>query len=237
MARKIWDFMNRFDRPQPFSLRAAPYNPFRHVEQAQKETRRAEARRRSNIKTVFDVQEYFKSTGREEICPDIATYDQAKVDVALLDDLAQAEAMEQTSRIRELRTLSLAAAKRENPRLEVTLQEINGLLRKELTDTNIEINARQAAGDETEAESAELGHWSRLVSMIARGQDSPEQTALDEPAIRFLESELRHAYGLFEAYRQKGSKIRPQELLDRLKKIREAVYWRHLHPNIKLPRQ
>ncbi|MHB8831467.1 MAG: hypothetical protein ACYC44_05140 [Patescibacteria group bacterium] len=227
--------MNRFERPQPFSLQATPYNPFRHVEQAKKEeARRAEAHRLADHKTVFDVQDYFKSTGRPELCRDIATFDKAKVDAALLDDLAEAESKEQAKLIRELRALSLAAAKRENPKPEVTIKQIKGLIMKELTDANTEIIARKAAGDETENESSEFKHWSRLMAMVSRREDSPEQTALDEPAIRFLEGELTHAYGLFEAYRQKGSKFRPQEMLDRLKKIREAVYWRYLHPDIKL---
>ncbi len=227
--------MNRFERPQPFSLRAAPLNPFRHVDQARKEEiRQAEARRLSDHKTVFDVQDYFKSTGRPELCRDIATFDKAKVDMALLDDLAEAEAKEQTQLVRELRALSLAAAKRENPKPEVTIKQIKGLIMKELTDANTEIIARKAAGDDTENESAEFKNWSRLMAMVARREDSPEQAALDEPAIRFLEGELTHAYGLFEAYRQKGSKFRPQEMLDRLKKIREAVYFRHLRPDLGL---
>ncbi|MDD5726438.1 MAG: hypothetical protein PHC53_03450 [Patescibacteria group bacterium] len=227
--------MNRFERPQPFSLRAAPLNPFRYVEQAQKEAaRQAEALRLADVKTVFDVKEYFKSTGRPELCPDIATFDKAKVDMALLDDLAEAESKEQTQLIRELRAMSFTAAKRENPRPEVTVKQVKELIMKELADTNTEIIARKAAGDDIENESTEFKNWSRLMGMVARREDSPEQTALDEPAIRFLEGELTHAYGLFEAYRQKGSKFRPQEMLDRLKKIREAVYWRFLHPDIKL---
>lgn len=235
MARKVWKPMNRFDRPQPFSLRAAPNNPFRHVEQARKETiRLAEAQRLSDIKTVIDIQEYFKSTGRPELCRNITTFDKAKVDMALLDDLAEAEAKEQTELIRELRALSLAAAKRENPRPEVTVKEIKELIMKELADAGAEIIALRTARDETENKSAEFKQWSHLMSLVVRRADSPEQTTLDEPAIRFLEGELTHAYGLFEAYRQKGSKFRPQEMLDRLKKIREAVYFRHLRPNLKL---
>jgi len=227
--------MNRFERPQPFSLGLAPANPFRHVEQTRKEeARQAEAHRLADVKTVFDVLEYFKSTGRPELCRDFATFDKAKVDMALLDDLADAEAKDQTELIRELRALSLAAAKRENPRPEVTIKEIKGLIMKELADANTEFIARKTAGDDIENESTEFKNWSRLMGLVARRADSPEQTTLDEPAIRFLEGELTHAYGLFEAYRQKGSKFRPQEMLDRLKKIREAVYFRNLRPDLKL---
>jgi hypothetical protein len=179
--------------------------------------------------TPFDLQNYFEKTKRGKLCRDVSEYDKHRADQALLEDLALTK-NDEVARLKRLRNLSLTnLPKAWAPIPDYSLDEINGLIQKKLTEINRENWNRtpEEPRDDTNSKN-----WIQLLKILSRGPSVDEKMA-DESALRFLEGEVRNLYGFLAEEETEGNEARLGSI-DKLNKIRLAAYWRYLHPLVEI---
>lgn len=207
------------------SAETSPGSLARHIS---KENEARELTENPNrLTTPFDIQNYLEKTGRGELCRDIAQYDKLRVDEALLDDLARAAGGE-PARVKRLRNLALTNLPKEwMPAPQIPIDQIKTLIQKKLTDINLEARSKVRASDDTETEDA-AKLWIQLQKILNR-RSTPGATDVDEAALRFLEEKVRDLHKMMTGEKTGGDKARLRHIHD-LNKIRQAIYWRSLHP-------
>ena len=232
-------FPNRMrEKKSIFTLRTAEYDPHRISRREREEAeRRAEQERLSQYVTALDLNDYLEADPKlKQAHPQSNERDRAKVDKTLLDDILEAGEYEQINALRRLRSLALVNETGGFPLPKITRSSAKALILQQMDQTAKERVAKQRAGDDFENESDAYNNWTRLLSLVLSHESEEEKTRMDEPAVRFLEERLKEAYGWADYHsKQIRGRAQTDEGLNQIKKIREAVYWRHLYPHLKLP--
>jgi len=203
-------------------------DPGHLARQIAKENERRELENNPNrLTTPLDLQTYLEKTGRGNLCQDVSNYDKHPVDEAILDDISKTNEPARLKRLRNLALTNLPDSWMPAP--DYSMEEVKALLQKKLTQANRE--GWSKTPDEDAKPDAAL--WTNLLKILARGS-SPKDIPGDERALRFLEEETNKLYGLMNDEKTEGDKTRLAGI-DALNMVREAVYWRYLHPKSEIP--
>jgi hypothetical protein len=222
-----------FDRPKGniLSQRIGTPDPARYAKLA----RRAEQDRADRLyiedhPTVLSLPDQLKKSGRFHLLgKDPAS---PAVDRALLEDLLKSPDAKQADR---LRRLSLAAANGGFPGPKEPLGKVRSLVLHRKAEVLDEAAAKRAVSDDTENEENATTQWNQLVLLLDSRYDPLADPRRREEAVRFLEETLSTQYFFLDNSGHRGLKEKMLERLEELKRIRNAVYFRLLHPEARFP--
>lgn len=204
------------------------FDPGRLARQIAKDNETREISNNPNrLTTPLDLQTYLEKTGRENLCRNILNYDKSPVDQAILEDISKTNDPARLQRLRNLALTNLPDAWMPVP--DYSMEEVKALIQKKLTQTNRENWSK--APDEDGKPDADF--WARLLKILAQGP-SKEEKQSDEMSLKFIESATSGLYGMMSEENTAGNKAR-QNSINNLNKIRQAVYWRYLHPKSEVP--
>ncbi len=225
---------NPFEKPRNlFPLRAAPYNPNRDAERARDEKRRdAElAKLRDRPRTLFDVQDHLKRTGRGHLMRDISDYNQPAVEHALSQDLDQAVAQNDQAQALRLRYMIYLAATEGFPIAPaLDAQGYTATLSDQARRLQDKIEALRRAGEydalDEQEDEAEVRAWPTLMELV-NNPDGQHDVLETLPAVRFLEHALHYAY---QDLNQPGADLKKRQAAKAaysgLRAARNWIYWR-----------
>ncbi|MBD3281882.1 hypothetical protein GF391_04000 [Candidatus Uhrbacteria bacterium] len=173
------------------------------------------AERGEIMPTIFDVEDYLKQTDRADLVQNLGKLNTPRIETALMSDIAQAQSADERMRLRKL---LLAAVKNGYPVLEKEQREIYQLIHGRIRNLHWEYMRKLEAGDDAEHEEYLLNSWRRVAWLM-----SAHNEVMDDEELLFIEEAIVEMQMNSAMHPQSR---RPKRVLEMLKNIREAMYFK-----------